>query len=108
MPLTQRNYFAKLWQKKAMSNVNINPRYLHYKKAEVEAILDKVKEIDQQPTSGCDYSVSSGGVRSELDKYTTSEALAVLLGQKQDTVTVATEADMRSLVTDYTEDGGDE
>lgn len=52
-----------------MSQVNINPRYLHYpNKDAVEAILDSVQKIDETPTAGSGYPVSSQGVKTALDQ----------------------------------------
>lgn len=87
-----------------MKDVNINPRYLTYNKDEVQTILSQVEHIDTTPTEDSSNPVTSGGVKNELDKYTTTEVLTALLANKQDALTVASEADVRSLVTEYGSD----
>lgn len=87
-----------------MKDVIVDPRYLTYKTAEVQEILDGVKEVDETPKAGSPYPVSSGGMHSMMAGYTTTEQLAVLLDGKQDTVTVADETGVRSIVTDYEEE----
>lgn len=86
------------------NQVTINKRYLTYNKAEAQDILDSVSQIDDTPTDGSQYPVKSGGVKAALDNYTTTSHLNELLAGKQDSMTVAQEADVRSIVTGYSGD----
>lgn len=71
-----------------MPESQINPRYSKYSNKEIEAILDSVAEFDDEPTEGSDRPVKSGGIAAKLS-------------EKQDTLTFATIAECRSIVTGY-------
>lgn len=115
------------------NEVNIDPRYLSYDKEDVEALLEKVENPDTTPTEDSDALITSGGVKGALGSYVTSEAMNTALGEyetkealnetlgdystteqmnealagKMPATDIATEENVRSIVSNYTPDAGD-
>ena len=50
------------------NKVSIDPRYLSYDTPEVEALLGKVENPDTTPTAESGNLITSGGVKTALDK----------------------------------------
>ena len=62
------------------NNVNVDPRYLSYDKADVEALLSKVDNADSVPTAESENMISSGAVAASLGNYSTTEQMNTALG----------------------------
>lgn len=78
-----------------MSNETIiDPRYLSYDKADVEALLQKVDNADSEPTKESENMIKSGAVHEALGNYPTKEEMA-------EATTVATEESVRGIVSNY-------
>ena len=101
------------------NNVNYDPRYLSYDKAEVEELLGKVDNADSAPTADSENMIKSGAVKAALDNYSTTEqmntkledyetkeALAETLEdyEKKEDMVIATEENVRNIVSDYIPD----
>lgn len=69
-------------------NVNIDPRYMRYDKADVERILGSVEHIDDTPMEESDNPVKSRGV-------------AAAIRQAIEGIPKASEEDVRSIVRDW-------
>lgn len=83
------------------NNVNIDPRYMKYDKADVEALLDKVNNADAEPTEESENMISSGAVAAALVNYSTTEQMNEALAGKMPATDIATEESVRSIVSDY-------
>ena len=113
------------------NEVQIDPRYLSYDKADVEELLGKVDNADAEPTAESENMISSGAVHAALGgyptktemntalgDYETKEALNETLGDystteqmnealstKMPATDIATEANVRGIVSNYNPDG---
>ena len=86
------------------NEVQIDPRYLSYDKAEVEDLLGKVEHADAEPTAESENMISSGAVASALGNYSTTEQMNAALASKMDATDIATEESVRSIVSNYNPD----
>ena len=73
-------------------------------KDEVEALLDKVNNADAEPTAESENMISSGAVAAALGNYSTTEQMNEALAGKMPATDVATEENVRSIVSDYNPD----
>lgn len=73
--------------------VTVDPRYLKYDKDDVERLLDKVNNADEEPTAESENMISSGAVHRALGNYASKEDL-----------TEASEEEVRNIVKNWTPD----
>ena len=103
------------------NEVTIDPRYLSYDKADVEELLGKVDHADDAPTADSENMIKSGAVaaalgnystteqmNTKLEDYETKEALAETLNdyEKKEDMVIASEENVRNIVSDYIPDDG--
>lgn len=86
------------------NEVNVDPRYSKYSSQQIEDVLDKVHNADEQPTAESGNMISSGAVAAALGNYNTKEEVTELLSDKQDTMTEASEEEIRNIVRNWSPD----
>ena len=86
------------------NEVKIDPRYLSYDKAEVEELLGKVDHADDAPTAESENMIKSGAVAASLGNYSTTEQMNEALAGKMDKMDIATEHNVRNIVSHYVPD----
>lgn len=75
------------------NEVNVDPRYSKYTTQQIEDVLDKVHNADEQPTAGSGNMISSGAVDAALDSYVAKKDLKM-----------ASEEEVRGIVKNWSPD----